>query len=208
MILSTPKWVGLVGACCLGLLWEINHVLLARLDGPSYSTDQMIASLGVMVTGLGLFIAVAAVGIAVVAILGFSELREMVERRIRQEFEKSEKKLSNEVLALSRKKMLLNDKDEDEKVADLAERVEPTQSQFGSETSKDAGEGQAPEPPESVEKGKAEAGSTIQTAPAMGITELGIPPKGNSSKRESVSDTSAEQPIAGEYPQGKEGEEP
>jgi hypothetical protein len=105
MNISVPKLVGTIVASafavlCFGLLWEINHLLLARLDGPSFSTDQMIASLGVMVTGLGLFIAMAAVGIAVLAVLGFSELRTTIERNVKEEFRLSEERLKSEALRL------------------------------------------------------------------------------------------------------------
>ncbi|MGD0801531.1 MAG: hypothetical protein ABR906_09460 [Terracidiphilus sp.] len=163
---SAIKWVAsivlLILVCCFGVPWWINFLLISRLDRPSFSTDQMLASLGVMITGLGLFIALAAVGIAVFAVLGFSELRSMVDRRIDAGLDLLRKKGSTG---------LMNNRDVD--MAYLTEDIEQT--------------------PEN---------STLSARiPQQGITEEGNPPEtGN------VVGTSAEQPIAREYPQGKESE--
>lgn len=89
--------------CCLGMFVEITHFLQARLDGPSFSTDQMLASLGVMVTGLGLFIAIATAGIAVLALFGISELRAVAERKAREGME--------QILNVLREKNLLDEDD-------------------------------------------------------------------------------------------------
>jgi len=205
---STVKWVGffaalLVATCCIGLLWVIAyHLLIARLNGPSFTTDQILASLGVMVTGLGLFIAIAAVGIAVLAIFGFSELRSMVDRRIDEGFRTVKNQL--------RKKNLLDDKDEDENVADLAERVDL--KVMGTHLGRKEDERFAdlvervessPTPIESIKtKGAGSGQSSGADVPEPESLHKGnLPVSGN------VVATGAELPIAGEYPQGKEDEE-
>jgi hypothetical protein len=160
---SATRWVAgiviLILVCCFGVPWWINFLLISRLDRPSFSTDQMLASLGVMITGLGLFIALAAVGIAVIAVLGFSELRSMVDRRTDNGLQKIQNVL--------RKKGLLNDDD----VAYLTEDISQS-SEIAPTSTK--------------------------------IPQQEIPNEGNPPEARSAGDTSAEQPIAREYPQGKE----
>ncbi|WP_420238024.1 hypothetical protein ACOBR2_20945 [Telmatobacter bradus] len=108
--MKTPKHIlaayavaAFFALCCVGMFTEITHFLQARLDGPSFSTDQMIASLGVMVTGLGLFIAIAAAGIAVLTVFGISELKDIAERKAKEGLD--------QILEVLREKNLL---DEDE----------------------------------------------------------------------------------------------
>jgi hypothetical protein len=103
-IQATALFAAIIFAlCCLGMFWEITHVLQARLDGPSFSTDEMLASLGVMVTGLGLFIAIATAGIAVLAIFGITELRAVAERKAQEGIEK--------IQTVLREKGLLDEED-------------------------------------------------------------------------------------------------
>lgn len=162
---SAMRWVTgiviLILVCCFGVPWWINFLLISRLDGPSFSTDQMLASLGVMMTGLGLFIALAAVGIAVFAVLGFSELRSMVNRRVDSGLQRIQDVL--------RKKGLL----EDDNAVYLTESIEQTPK--------------------------------IPAMPTR-IPKPGDSQEGNSLGKGSVVNTSADQPIARKYPQGKEGE--
>jgi len=162
---STTRWgvgiVLLILVCCFGVPWWINFLLISRLNGPSFSTEEVLASLGVMITGLGLFIALAAVGIAVFAVLGFSELRSMVDRRTDSGLQK--------ILEELRKAGLLNG---DDYMSYLPENIE-----------------QKP---------------NISTIPTQ-IPQQGISKAGNPPGTVSVVGTSAEQPIAREYPQGKEG---
>jgi len=176
MNLSTVKWfVGLVAliflTCCFGVPWWINHLLIARLDGPSFNTDQVLASLGVMVTGLGLFVALAAVGIAVLAVIGYTELRSTVERRIVQ------------LESLLHKKGLLVD--DDLKGEELRNQINPR-----AET-------------KALEVNPFEATTQTAGAPKPELTTEGNLPEG---KNEVA--TGAEQPIAGEYPKGKEDKKP
>jgi hypothetical protein len=119
--------------CCIVLPWSINQSILERISGPSFTTDQVIASFGVMVTGFGIFIAIAAVGLAALAILGFSELRNMVHSR----HEEGMKTLNDATEILTGKIEhrldgvraelieLLKEQRESEGIGDLRDRLEP-----------------------------------------------------------------------------------
>jgi hypothetical protein len=97
--------------------------------------------------------------------------------------------------------MLSSNKNEDEEIADLAERVESIQTPV--ESSKGVDLLQVSGPTKSAKSGLPEARPTVKAVSTADVPQSGIMPEVNLPASGSTVDTGAEQPIAGEYPQGK-----
>jgi hypothetical protein len=80
---------GLSALCCLITVLAALHVWYATdLSGPSLTTDQILACLTLVVTLVGLLVAVAAIAIGAAAIFGYAELRTMTFRKTEEQLRK------------------------------------------------------------------------------------------------------------------------
>lgn len=87
-----PRLIG-VGSAIISALFAglsiysaIAFHFAVGISGPGLSTDQILSALTVAVTLVGLIVAVAAIGIGVIAVFGFGELRQMVTRKTDETF--------------------------------------------------------------------------------------------------------------------------
>jgi hypothetical protein len=62
----------------------VFHFATGLLGSPSFTVDQALAALTVTVTLVGLLVAIAAIGIAIAAIFGYSEIRQITSRKTDQ----------------------------------------------------------------------------------------------------------------------------
>lgn len=88
-----PRLIG-VGSAILSALFagvSLYFAIVFRfatgiLGSPTFTVDQVLAALTLTVTLVGLIVAVAAIGIGVIAIFGYGELRQLVTRRTDETF--------------------------------------------------------------------------------------------------------------------------
>ncbi len=72
-------------ACCLSAYFALVFRFGTTLTtGSSLTTDQILACLTIVVTVLGVLVAVAAVGIGVVAFFGYGELRQSTHQKLQE----------------------------------------------------------------------------------------------------------------------------
>jgi hypothetical protein len=72
-------------ACCLSAYFALVFRFGTPLTtGSSLTTDQMLACLTLVVTAVGVLVAVAAIGIGVVAFFGYGELRQGTHQKLQE----------------------------------------------------------------------------------------------------------------------------
>jgi hypothetical protein len=86
--MKPPSWIAV---CCAALAaafalvsfyFAITFRFAAGLQGsPTFTVDQILAALTLMVALVGLIVAVAAIAIGIVAVFGYGEIRQIASRR-------------------------------------------------------------------------------------------------------------------------------
>jgi hypothetical protein len=86
--MKSPNWIAVCGAA-LSLAFAIVslyfafafHFAVGLVGSPTFSVDQILAALTLMVGLVGLIVAIAAIAVAIVAVFGYGEIRQITSRR-------------------------------------------------------------------------------------------------------------------------------
>lgn len=78
--LGTP--IVSIAACCLSVYFAVAFRYGTTIGRSSLSTDQMLASLSVIITALGVLVAVVAIALGSMAVYGYQELRQSTHQKL------------------------------------------------------------------------------------------------------------------------------
>lgn len=130
-------------ACCLSAYFALVFRFGTTLTTGSLTTDQILACLTLVVTALGVLVAVAAIGTGVVAFFGYGELRQGTHQKLQEhiiqiiatlhksgDLDSATSRILMETLAPDRV-MLFREKVETAQTAEASNTLEEKSSQTG-----------------------------------------------------------------------------